>query len=570
MLLFLISLFAGMLTVFAPCVFPLLPVVIGSSATGRSARTPYIVVASLCLSVVLFTYLLKASELLINVPQSVWPIISGSVLAFFGLTLIVPALWEKIPGISKLMVGANKLVGAGHQKKTLWGDIVIGAALGPVFSTCSPTYFLILSTVLPANWFLGTVYLFAYIVGLAAVLLPIAILGDRITRRFVKVADPKSAIRKVIGLLFILLGIGIALGYDKQFEAYALEHGFFDISGFEQRISQAALSPEKPSAAAQFPGTLERYKEIADPSGFVNTDGKPITIGEFIGKKVILLDVMTYSCINCQRTFPYVKAWYEKYKDDGLIVIGIHTPEFAFEKNIDNVTKAMHNFGITFPVVLDNDYGTWNAYGNQYWPRKYLIDINGNIAYDHIGEGGYDEIEKKIQELLAERKEALKEGGSVDTGLAAEGIAPVAITAQSPETYFGSARNDYLGNGFANINGTQRFATPDRMEKNTLYLDGIWTMYDEYAESQGETTVTYTYTAGDVYLVADADAPIEVEVMQDGVPVGLEAGADVHDGILTVEGSRLYKVIHNAAPGMHILELHVKKAGLRAYTFTFG
>jgi thiol-disulfide isomerase/thioredoxin len=143
--------------------------------------------------------------------------------------------------------------------------------------------------------------------------------------------------------------------------------------------------------------------EIKNPSGFVNTNDQPIKISDYIGNKVILLNIMTYSCINCQRTFPYVTAWYKKYKDDGLIVIGIHTPEFAFEKDKGNVEKAMKEFGINFPVVLDNEYATWNALENKYWPRKYLIDIHGNIVYDHVGEGAYEETEEKIKELLKER-----------------------------------------------------------------------------------------------------------------------------------------------------------------------
>ena len=155
------------------------------------------------------------------------------------------------------------------------------------------------------------------------------------------------------------------------------------------------LLQQKPngSVSASSLNATQRYVEIANPSGFLNTgmnpDGsaKPITIGELVGRKVILVDFMTYSCINCQRTFPHVTAWYEKYKDKGLEIVGIHTPEFAFEKNIDNVRIAMKKAGITYPVVLDNGYSTWGAYANNYWPRKYLIDINGTIVYDHIGEG---------------------------------------------------------------------------------------------------------------------------------------------------------------------------------------
>ena len=146
--------------------------------------------------------------------------------------------------------------------------------------------------------------------------------------------------------------------------------------------------------------TGSQYQEIVNPSGFVNTNGVPVQIRDYIGKKIILLEFMTYTCVNCQRTFPYIVKWYDTYKDAGLMVIGIHTPEFAFEKEIDNVEKAMAKSRITFPVVLDNDYSTWNAYDNNFWPRLYLIDLEGNIVYDHIGEGKYEETEAKIQELI--------------------------------------------------------------------------------------------------------------------------------------------------------------------------
>ncbi len=152
---------------------------------------------------------------------------------------------------------------------------------------------------------------------------------------------------------------------------------------------------------------FKKYIEIVRPSGFVNSNNQPITIGEYVGKKVIVLNVMTYSCSNCQATFPYVNTWYEAYKDDGLIVIGLHTPEFAFEKDKDNVEEAMLKFGITYPVIMDNEYATWNAYGNRFWPRKYLIDIHGNIVYDHIGEGAYEETDAEIVKALVERKRVL-------------------------------------------------------------------------------------------------------------------------------------------------------------------
>lgn len=165
---------------------------------------------------------------------------------------------------------------------------------------------------------------------------------------------------------------------------------------------------KEPETTPELSGTKPQgipYVEFVNPSGFVNTDS--FTMRELVGKKIILIEFMTYSCINCQRTFPQVNSWYEKYKDEGLEIVGIHTPEFAYEKDIDNVRDAMKKEGIEYPIVMDNDYATWRAYGNNYWPRQYLINIDGNIVYDHIGEGAYRETELKIQELLAERKERL-------------------------------------------------------------------------------------------------------------------------------------------------------------------
>jgi thiol-disulfide isomerase/thioredoxin len=315
------------------------------------------------------------------------------------------------------------------------------------------------------------------------------------------------------------------------------------------------------------------YKEITKPAGFVNTEG--ITLKELVNKKVILVDFMTYSCINCQRTFPYLNAWYEKYKDLGLEIVGIHTPEFAFEKNIDNVREAMVRFGIMHPVVLDNDYATWRAYGNNYWPRKYLIDINGNIVYDHIGEGNYEETEMKIRELLDERAEVLGEqkvkGTAGNELLVASMLTETKVASKSPETYFGSSRNEYLKNGTPGTHGQKSFTLPNTISPNALYLGGTWNIDSEYAESVSDARVIYKYNAKEVYIVADADTPVEVEIFQDGKLVGTATGADVNtNGVVIMKESRLYKLILNPEPGEHMLELRVKSGGLRLYAFTFG
>ena len=298
----------------------------------------------------------------------------------------------------------------------------------------------------------------------------------------------------------------------------------------------------------------ELAKEITTPDGFINTEGESITVNELVGKKVILIDFWTYSCINCQRTTPYLNAWYEKYKDKGFVIIGVHTPEFQFEKDYNNVKTAVEKFGIKFPVVLDNDYSTWIAYKNQYWPRKYLIDIDGYVVYDHIGEGAYEETEKKIQEALSERQALLGESGTISQPLTKEISAQSG--AKSPETYFGSAR--------------------ETRQKNLLFPNSSWNIEPEFAQNNSaNASIIYTYTARDVFFVAEADMETVVEVLRDGNPLGSEAGTDIiktSDGksILKIKEARLYKIIQGDKSETHKLELRIQKPGLKAFTFTFG
>ncbi len=231
---------AGLVTVEGPCILPVLPVIIGSSATGRSRLTPYVVVGSLGVSVILFTYLLKASTAFIMIPPQFWTYLSGGILVLFGLTLVFPALWENLPGLNKLSVSSNKLVGRGMKKQSLVGDALVGAALGPVFSTCSPTYFVILASVLPASFVLGSLYLLAYVAGLSLALLLIALLGQRFADRLVGVSDSRGWFKRGIGFLFILLGVLIATGLEKKIETTILESGYFDITKFEQLLLERA------------------------------------------------------------------------------------------------------------------------------------------------------------------------------------------------------------------------------------------------------------------------------------------------------------------------------------------
>jgi thiol-disulfide isomerase/thioredoxin len=318
--------------------------------------------------------------------------------------------------------------------------------------------------------------------------------------------------------------------------------------------------------------------EIVDPTGFINASSS-FRLANIVGHQVILLDFWTYSCINCLRTIPYLDAWYQKYANQGLTIVGIHTPEFEFEKNIANVQAAVTQYGIQYPVVLDSNYGTWTAYGNLYWPHEYLIDMAGYIVHDQVGEGNYAETEAEIQKLLEQRDAIL---GVSPAGISTSTAVVNAVTpsggAISPETYFGAERNEYLANGNQSATGTQVLQAPASaaLTADALYLAGSWDFADQYATNNvAQAKIFYEYQAAKVYFVASAassSSPVTVEVLQDGQPISAaDAGSDVHNGVVTISGSRLYNLVSNQdGAGVHELELIIDQPGLQAYTFTFG
>ena len=587
MILFIVSLIAGFLTVLAPCVLPLLPVIVGGSVTGDTVnkKKAFVITISLGVSVIVFTLFLKASTLFITIPSSVWQWISGGIIFILGCITLFPAYWEKISAVAKLNRESNKLIGIGYQKKSLIGDIIIGAALGPVFSSCSPTYFFILATILPAQPAAGFIYLLAYSVGLCAALLIISFAGQKIIEKLGVASDPHGWIKRLLGLIFIILGVAIITGAEKRLEARLLDSGFFDITKVEQLLLKHVdsttglnITPDSRAANLKKSQFYPKAPEIVKPSGFVNTEGKPITISQFKGKKIVLLDVWTYSCINCQRTLPYVKAWYDKYKDQGLEIIGLHTPEFSFEKVQANVEKAVKDAGITYPVVLDNEYATWNAYGNQYWPRKYLIDLDGYVVYDHIGEGNYDDTERAIVKALGERAEILNAASSTasttEVSMPTTGRMPQGVIAfegdkvKSPEVYFGAERNEYLGVGRSFSVGIQSLMVPEYidMKLNTLYLGGTWDFQKEYAETVDPvSSIFFTYSAKNVYMVASAPHPIDVDIWIDGIKVRT----------MTIKDEKLYTLVEGKTYGQHRMEIKIVNMQsterlLKAFTFTFG
>jgi thiol-disulfide isomerase/thioredoxin len=305
---------------------------------------------------------------------------------------------------------------------------------------------------------------------------------------------------------------------------------------------------------------------------YLNTTPEELT--EEIKDKVVLYDIWTYSCINCVRTLPYITAWNDKYADQGLLIVGIHSPEFEFEKDPKNVEMAIGKYGIKYPVVLDNDMKTWKAFENNYWPRKYIADHEGYIRYDHIGEGDYQETEKIIQQLLEERSTSL--GIEMTSNTPLVDIEEFEHTMfRTPELYFGykfAQNRNQLGSeeGFQ-PGKTISYSEPDNIDLHKFYLIGDWKNYDDSMELISETgTIKLLYNAKEVNIVTENDG--ELEIFLDGDPLPAQyAGKDITAiNTLQVTEAGLYNIINSESSASHVMEIKVAGEGFQVFTFTFG
>lgn len=556
--------FAGVITVLAPCVLPLLPIIIGGSISGdvHDKRRPFIIAASLAVSLIIFTLLLKVTTLLINIPPEVIVYASGGIIVGIGIVLLFPALYERLILAFNLQAKSQQLLGKSSGKGAIIGAIITGAALGPVFSSCSPVYGYILATVLPVNFGVAMAYMVAYVLGLSAMLLLIGFVGQKFVRKLKFASDPRGWFQKVIAIIFIIVGLLVITGYDKKLQTYVSEHTPFNFDALS-----ASLIPSNNTTAQGGVLNVQPYKapEFTGLENWINS--KPLTV-EGLKGKVTLVDFWTYSCINCIRTQPYLKAWYDTYKDSGLEIVGVHAPEFAFERNPQNVAEAAKKADLKYPIALDNDFATWNAFQNQYWPASYLIDKEGNIRRVHNGEGEYKETEMAIRQLLAEN------GGKVPGQMssAAASTTP-AGGQQTPETYLGTKRaSNYVGSP-ALTSGEKTFI-PGKLERvNNWTLGGTWNVAGEGITAKNDSTLTFRLAAKEVYFVTGTiNNAAKIGVLLNGKPISQtgSAGDDVKDSMITVDGAQLYRAVKfDAAQPDSMIELRVP-AGVQLNVFTFG
>ncbi|MBA4718435.1 MAG: redoxin domain-containing protein [Nitrosopumilus sp.] len=343
-------------------------------------------------------------------------------------------------------------------------------------------------------------------------------------------------------------------------------------SSFDEKFESANITSEENSIVKIDKSRFKTAPDLVGIAHYLNIT--PEELSEKIKDKVILYDIWTYSCINCIRTLPYITAWDDKYADQGLLIIGIHSPEFEFEKDPENVKMAIEKYGISYPVVLDNDMETWKAFENRYWPRKYIADHEGYIRYDHIGEGGYQETEKIIQQLLDER--------AVSLGIQMASAASLVDIDEfehsmfrTPELYFGykfAQNRNQLGNeeGF-NPGKTVTYLESGKTDLHKFYLTGDWRNYEDSMELVSDTgTIKLQYNAKQVNIVTDNVA--ELEIFLDGKPISAKySGDDITSGsMLIVSEPDLYNIISSENSESHLLEIQIEGKEFQIFTFTFG
>ncbi len=573
------ALIAGAGTALSPCVLPILPVVLSAGVAG-GRRRPLGIVIGLALS---FTFVAVALVYVIDalgLPNDIQRIIAIIVLAGFGISLVVPAIGDRIEAILSRVVGRPRMA----KGEGFGSGMLLGAGLGLVYFPCAgPILAGVITVSASQQLTAGRIAVVgAYAIGSAAVLYVLLIGGRRLIDR---IKPARARIQAVTGVVMILAALVVATKLDQSFEQ-SIATGLPDFltnptTGLEEsdavavRIADARGNTghavavqggaEQASAGSKLPN-LGPAPEITKPGRFFNTaDGEPVSIAELTAEgKTVLIDFWTYTCINCIRTLPHVEAWYQRYADEGLVVIGVHTPEFPFERDPANVSDSIASNHLTYPVVQDNDYGTWNAFGNQYWPAKYLIDSSGQVRYAHFGEGDYATTEDAIRSLLAENGNVGARAQQVKAEVADPAL-------RTPETYLGAARaqgwrQDPLRAGSKDFGPPGAPAAP-----NEFVYSGAWNIADEDATALRDGRIDLGFKARRVFLVLGSPQRTRlVQVLLDGKPISPSAaGDDVHDGTVEVNSQRLYSLVDLPAAGAHRLTLEFDK-GIAGYAFTFG
>ena len=537
-----IGLAAGFITAISPCVLPVLPIIFAGGATG-GRRKPFAIIAGLVLSFSAFTlfgvWLLRR----LGLPEDLLRDIAIGLLFLVAATLLFPKVEEIV---QRPFLRLTRRPGG-----DLGGGFLLGASLGLVFVPCAGPV-LAAITVVGATQDVGAraiVLTVSYAIGAAIPMLLVAFGGRSVMSRL---RPHAHRIRQGLGVAVGLTALAIALNVDRHFQTAI--PGYTE--ALQSRVEQSDRAQSelrklrgrtREQAASSSLRDFRQAPELTGLSTWINSD--PLTLRKLRGK-VVLVDFWTYSCVNCLRTLPHVKAWDRTYRERGLVILGVHTPEFAFEYVAGNVRSAVRRLGVRYPVALDNEYATWNAFENEYWPAKYLIDRKGHLRYYHFGEGEYDTTEAHIRTLLGESAEMLPVANRLSDR--------TPRTAMTPETYLGYQRIERFAQTRIARDRFAEYEFPDReLGPSELAYAGRWLVDGEKIVAGLDARLRLSFIARRVFLVLGGQG--KVRVLLDGKPVR----------VVRVDGSRLYTLLTLPELTNGLLELRFDP-GVRGYAFTFG
>lgn len=531
----------GAALILSPCILPILPIVLSGSLEGGNKRS-YGIICGFVLTFALFTLFSRILVQSLGISVDLLRQIAYGMIIIFGLILFSDTLSNKFSTITQKIANLGDNIASSNQHLNFWGGLVLGAAISLIWVPCAGPILAaaIVQSAVQKTSLQSFLIFFFFALGSVIPMILIALVGRKFIDKMQALKSNTHILRKIFGVVIILSAI---------FAAFISSPLSFSMPATNQSLPVVKNEFTLEHALKQpYPAPL-----LQKVDAWINTE--PFTLENLKGK-VVLVDFWTFSCINCIRTLPYIKSWYEKYHADGLVVIGVHTPEFEFEKNIDNVKKAISQYQISYPVILDNQYGTWQSFRNQYWPAHFLIDKNGMVVYEHFGEGNYDITEHNIVALLGAKPKISTLEKSDDN--------MILMLRQTPETYLGYARaNNFNGEEVLTHDETILFKYPTSLSKNGWALQGKWKVNAEKIVSQEKyAAIQIHFFAKKVFVVMGSinNKPLKIKVLLDGV----------QENEIIISEPKLYEVLNMPSPKSGVLELITEDEGAELYTFTFG
>jgi cytochrome c biogenesis protein CcdA/thiol-disulfide isomerase/thioredoxin len=571
MTLILATYLGGILTILSPCILPILPFVFARTSKPFITNT-LPMMAGMALMFALVATVAAIGGGWVVQANEYGRIASLILLTVFGVSLLFPSLSDRL---SRPIVGIGNRLSASAtegRRGELTGAVLLGISLGFLWAPCAgPILGLVLTGAALHGASAQTSFLlFSYAAGAATSLAVALLAGGKVFTALKRNIPIGEWVRRVLGVVVIACVAFIALDLDQKF---LTKYSAFNTNRIEQALLQDFGVNHAPAVTANAAGGVGNFPSLGGATGWLNS---PSITSQALHGKVVLVDFWTYSCINCLRSLPYVIAWNAKYRDHGLVVIGVHSPEFAFEKDPTNVAKAVKRLGIAYPVAIDSNLTIWQAFSNKYWPAEYLIDANGNIRSQSFGEGNYPATEAKIQTLLAEGGYKDVPGGRVNPHASgAESVADLADI-RSPESYVGYAQaQNFTSPESLVLNTVATYSLPSDPDLNDWALQGQWMdLEDKAVLSSAPGTVLFRFHARDLHLVlGPADGqPVRFRILIDGAVPGQDHGADTDaEGNGTVTDVRLYQLVRQTGSVRdRTFTIQFLDPGVQVFSFTFG